>query len=111
MQYIINQDRDLMIEKSDLFIKPKYRKGILLGFNLYCKAGFFSKVLLGTFDSLKEAEAEKDRVNASEDGYILVDGYEPSCEDDGPAWVFNGPSIRCLRPEEPLGPITEALND
>lgn len=102
-QFIINQDRDHdPIEKGPLHTLPWVVNGKLWGINLYR-----GKALLGTFDSIDEAITEMSRIDASEDQYILVDGF--SADEDSGAWILSETDMADITPDELRKQIVEAL--
>lgn len=68
---LINQDRNEIIPKtSPLYTFPAIHNGKIIGINL-----FHEESLLGTFDSVQEALAEKTRVETSKDEIYFINGY------------------------------------
>lgn len=87
MTYIVNQDRDQVINTTatgEIFTRPAYyRKGlfnrVLAGFNLMYgdpeKPQGKSNALLGTFDSQKECIEEMERYQNCKEDSFWVSGY------------------------------------
>ncbi|WP_312280765.1 hypothetical protein [Oscillibacter sp.] len=104
MQFIINQDRDIVIEKGPMHTFPVVENGKIYEINLYC-----GEYLLGTFASIEEAINEMSRIDASEDQYILVDGF--SADEDSGAWILSEIDMEDITPDELRDLIMEALSD
>lgn len=80
---IVNQDRDLVVAKTQpLYTAPVIVSGSLWGFNL-----FHGGTMLGTFDSLEEAIAEMNAIEACTDEIYFVNGY-CNGEEDEELWAL-----------------------
>lgn len=73
MLWVINQDRDEIVDVydiKDLYILPARINEKIMGYNLY-----FTDVLLGTFDTVKESLIELNKILNSKEEFYVVSGY------------------------------------
>lgn len=71
---LLSQDHDRVIPfdraTDELYATPAIYKGILMGINLNCSCGF-----LGTFDSVREAMDEMERICSARFPIVVVRGF------------------------------------
>ena len=96
LKYIINQDRDGIVElvkTAELFTRPVFGpKGNLWGFNLMYgnpdKPESKNNIILGTFDSIGEAVSEIKTIGDCEDDYYMIVGHCNGGEPNGMLDIF-----------------------
>lgn len=72
-KWVINQDRDEILELEDvrdLYVLPVRIHNKIMGFNLY-----LTEILLGTFDTLAEALIELNSLLNTKEEFYVVTGY------------------------------------